>query len=174
MSLRFRSSLLPPLALALLCGCDREERQTRGKPLPETIPASATMDRYASQQRAEQYEENAAAIAKGQQLYSWMNCAGCHHHGGGGMGVPLMDGKWVYGGQIEQVAASIRDGRPGGMPAWQGRITEQQIWQLAAFVRAMSGQLRKDAVTARNDEMSNVPPLTQMAREPILQQPARP
>jgi cytochrome c oxidase cbb3-type subunit 3 len=161
------------LALAVLSGCDREERQTRGKPLPETLPTSLATD-PASHERAENYEQNAAAIAKGQQLYSWMNCVGCHHHGGGGMGAPLMDDKWVYGGRIEQVAASIRDGRPGGMPAWQGRLTEQQIWQLAAFVRSMSGQLRKDAVTARNDEMSNVPPLTQTAPEPVLREAPRP
>ena len=173
MSLRFGHSLAALAALCATCGCDREERQTRGKPFPETIPAAA-VDDPAQEERAEQYEQNAAAIAKGQQLYSWMNCVGCHHHGGGGMGVPLMDGKWVYGGRIEQVAASIRDGRPGGMPAWQGRLTEQQIWQLAAFVRSMSGQLRKDAVTARNDEMSNVPPLTLTRPEPMAKEPARP
>ena len=51
------------------------------------------------------------------------------------MGLALMDGKWRYGGRIDQVAASIKEGRPNGMPAWRGRLTDDQIWQLAAYVR---------------------------------------
>jgi cytochrome c oxidase cbb3-type subunit 3 len=96
-----------------------------------------------------------------------MNCAGCHFHGGGGMGVALMDDKWRYGGRIDQIAASILEGRPNGMPAWRGKLTEQQIWQLAAYVRTLSGQERKDAVSARADEVSNTPPQTQTKREPL-------
>lgn len=174
MSSRLPASLLALAGLALLAGCDREERQTRGKPLPERVPITSVAGRSALDPRAAAYEKNAPAIAKGQQLYAWMNCVGCHHHGGGGMGPPLMDEKWLYGGRIDQVAASIRDGRPRGMPAWKGRLTDQQIWQLASYVRAMSGQVRMDAVTARADEMSNTPPLTQTAEEPVLPDRDRP
>jgi cytochrome c oxidase cbb3-type subunit 3 len=165
------------MALALLacCGCDREERQTRGKPLPETIPASGSIAHSRPlDPRAAEYERNATQIAKGQQLYTWMNCVGCHSHGGGGMGPPLMDDKWLYGGRIDQIAASIMEGRPRGMPAWKGKLTEQQMWQLAAYVRSLSGQVRKDAVSARADEMSNTPPMTQTRREPIEPEPATP
>ena len=45
-------------------------------------------------------------IAEGQQLYMQMNCVGCHSHGGGGMGPPLMDDEWRYGGRIDQIAAT--------------------------------------------------------------------
>jgi len=37
----------------------------------------------------------------------------------------------------------------------------------AAYVRTLSGQERKDAVSARADEVSNTPPQTQMKREPL-------
>ena len=165
---RCRNKLLVLALLAAACGCDREERQTRGKPLPETVPASASMSRLPPlDPRALEYERNASAIAQGQQLYAWMNCVGCHSHGGGGMGPALMDDKWLYGGRIDQIAASIMEGRPRGMPAWRGRLTEQQMWQLAAYVRSLSGQVRKDAVSARADEMSNTPPMTQTRREPM-------
>jgi cytochrome c oxidase cbb3-type subunit 3 len=96
-----------------------------------------------------------------------MNCVGCHSHGGGGMGPALMDGKWRYGGRIDQIAASIYEGRPNGMPAWRNKLTDQQVWQLAAYVRTLSGQVRKDAVSARTDTMSNTPPQTQTVREPV-------
>ena len=174
MSSRCRHSLMAVALLGALSGCDREERQTRGKPLAETIPASASLGGAPLDRRVEAYERNASAIAQGQQLFAWMNCVGCHSHGGGGMGPPLMDDKWIYGGRIDQIAASIMHGRPRGMPAWQGRLTEQQMWQLAAYVRSLSGQVRKDAIAARADEMSNTPPMTQMRREPVRKEAPSP
>ena len=174
MSLRYRNSLVPLLLVAALCSCDREERQSRGKPVSETVPTASPDTVFVSTQtlppldaRAKSYERNASAIAEGQRLYNWMNCAGCHFHGGGGMGVALMDDKWRYGGRIDQIVASIAEGRPNGMPAWRGKLTEQQMWQIAAYVRSLSGQVPKDAVSARADETSNTPPQTQVKREPI-------
>jgi cytochrome c oxidase cbb3-type subunit III len=174
MSLRFRNSLVPLLLVAALCSCDREERQSRGKPVSETVPTASPDTVFVSTQtlppldaRAKSYERNASAIAEGQRLYNWMNCAGCHFHGGGGMGVALMDDKWRYGGRIDQIVATIAEGRPNGMPAWRGKLTEQQMWQIAAYVRSLSGQVPKDAVGARADETSNTPPQTQVKREPI-------
>jgi cytochrome c oxidase cbb3-type subunit 3 len=160
------------LALAAaLSGCERETRQN--DPHSPKISATASPDTVYPgngrapplDPRAASFEGNAQAIAKGQQLYTWMNCAGCHFHGGGGMGVALMDGKWRYGGRIDQIAASIYEGRPNGMPAWRDKLTTDQIWQLAAYVRTLSGQEPKDAVSARSDELSNTPPQTQTKRE---------
>jgi cytochrome c oxidase cbb3-type subunit 3 len=166
------------LALAVLLGaCERETRHATGDPAPAPPPIAASPDTIFPggaplpplDPRAQAYIGNAAAIAKGQQLYTWMNCVGCHSHGGGGMGPPLMDDKWRYGGRIDQVATSIYEGRPNGMPAWRNKLTQQQIWQLAAYVLTLSGQAPKDAVSARADTMSNTPPQTQTKREPVQQ-----
>jgi cytochrome c oxidase cbb3-type subunit 3 len=159
MSSRFpvEAALLMLLALA---GCDRETRDYRGRPLPETGP-------IAHDPRGAAYEGNAFHIAQGARLYAWMNCSGCHAHGGGGMGPPLMDDEWRYGGTMEQIVATILDGRPNGMPPFRGRITEQQAWQLAAWVRAQSAQPRQDALPARADELRNTEPLTIDERKPI-------
>ena len=35
---------------------------------------------------------------------------------------------------------TIVKGRPRGMPTWGGRIPENQIWQIVAYVRSLSGQ----------------------------------
>lgn len=77
-------------------------------------------------------------IAAGKQLFQAMNCNGCHFNGGGGMGPPLMDDIWIYGGSIENIASTIREGRPNGMPSFRGFIPDEQIWQLAAYVRSLS------------------------------------
>jgi cytochrome c oxidase cbb3-type subunit 3 len=44
------------------------------------------------------------------------------------------------------------------MPSFRGRIPEQQIWELAAFVRSMSGLAPKDAAPNRDDHMNAAPP----------------
>lgn len=175
MSSRSRNNLATIAALLLLAGCDREKNNPRGQPLAETIPSTSadTVFPGGAQQgpldpRAAMYEQNAAAIAQGQQLFGAMNCVGCHSHGGGGMGPALMDAQWRYGGRIDQIAQSIAKGRPNGMPAWQDKLTDQQIWQLAAYVRSLSGQAPKDAVGSRADELSNTPPQTQTKQEPVL------
>lgn len=176
MSSLFRNKLALVLVVAALCGCDRERQESRGKPLGETVPTVSPDTVFPGNSqlppldpRAAAYESNAYAIAQGQQLYGWMNCAGCHANGGGGMGPALMDGQWRYGGRIDQIATSISEGRPNGMPSWRQKLTAQQIWQLAAYVRTLSGQERKDAVSARADTMSVTPPQTQTVRQPVTQ-----
>jgi len=176
MSLRFRTSLLVMTLAGTLGACQREQRHATGNPAPLASPVGTSSDTIfpggspapAPDPRVTAYEGNAAAIAKGQQLYNWMNCVGCHSHGGGGMGPPLMDAKWRYGGRIDQIAASIAQGRPNGMPAWRYKLTDEQIWQLAAYVRTLSGQESKDTVSARADEMSNTPPQTQVTRQAVV------
>ena len=169
MSSPFRASLLLLGATALtLAACNREERHSRSKPLGETVPAGESPDTVwpgnsappPLDARAKLYDNNAPAIAEGQLLYTRMNCVGCHSHGGRGMGPPLMDDEWRYGGRIDQIAATIAEGRPQGMPSWRGKLTDDQIWKLAAYVRTLSGQPSKDAVSSRSESMSAGTPQT--------------
>ena len=82
-----------------------------------------------------------------------------------------MDDKWIYGGEIDQVYLSIAQGRPNGMPAFAGMIPPQQIWQLAAYVRSLSGQGPKAARAGRSDHMCI--PAPQEALPPPLSRAAR-
>jgi cytochrome c oxidase cbb3-type subunit 3 len=52
------------------------------------------------------------------------------------------------------------------MPAWRGKLTDDQIWKLAAYVRTLSGQPSKDAVSSRADAMSGTAPQSLTPREP--------
>ncbi len=49
-----------------------------------------------------------------------------------------MDDEWIYGGRLEQIHQTLVEGRPNGMPAWGGKIPDEQLWQIAAYVRSMS------------------------------------
>lgn len=131
------------LVVLALAGCEREQRQYQ-------IPAA-----QASMQAPEgtRHEENAYAVAQGKTLYRWFNCSGCHSNGGGGMGPALMDDRWRYGSESQSVYDSIMNGRPNGMPSFKGKITDDQAWQLVAYVRSMSGWVAKDVAPGRNDSL---------------------
>jgi cytochrome c oxidase cbb3-type subunit 3 len=131
-------------AVMLLASCEREQRQFSVPP-PE---ASSHEPRHT------RVEENAYAVSQGKTLFKWFNCSGCHSRGGGGMGAALMSGKWRYGGEVQSIYDSIMNGRPNGMPAFRGRITDDQVWQLVAYVRANSGNVSKDVNSARSDSLS--------------------
>jgi cytochrome c oxidase cbb3-type subunit III len=105
------------------------------------------------EQQKKMYEENAYHLSEGKRLYTWFNCVGCHAHGGGDSGPPLMDDQWIYGGEIDQIYLTIVQGRPNGMPAFGGKIPSQQIWQLAAYVRSMGGHGPKAARPGRDDHI---------------------
>ncbi len=175
MSSHSRSDLALVLALCTLLasGCERERREYHSSPTSTTQPhprlstlqpgnmLTSPMDPVGLH-----YEKNAYHINQGSRLYRWFNCNGCHGNGGGSIGPALMDDQWRYGGTIDQIHDSILQGRPNGMPAWRGKVTDSQAWQLAAYIRALSGNVRKDAAPSRREGMAATPPLTQMPEQP--------
>ena len=114
------------------------------------------------------YDENAWAIQEGMRLYSNFNCAGCHFHGGGGIGPPLMDDKWIYGSAPGNIFATIVEGRPNGMPTFRNKIPDVQVWQLVAYVQSMGGQAPIDALPSRSDHMRySTPENARRAQTPV-------
>jgi cytochrome c oxidase cbb3-type subunit 3 len=155
---------------ASVASCRRELRNYREAP-----PATTTHDVTVSELRPgggsptapvhTPYENNAVAISDGKRLYEAYNCVGCHAHGGGGMGPALRDDQWAYGHEADQIYHSILEGRPNGMPSFRGKIPDYQIWQLAAYVRSMSGLVPKDVAPNRDDHMSGPPPESSTTRQ---------
>jgi cytochrome c oxidase cbb3-type subunit 3 len=158
------SRLILFVMLGLLGACSREDRSKVTDARAEGAAGGAVVSSPAQAQ----YASNAYQIGEGQRLYRWMNCSGCHGAtGGGGMGVPLMDAEWRYGSSMADIVETIDRGRPNGMPAFHNRLTGQQMWQLAAYVRTLSGLAPKDAVPSRGDEPSNKAPITQRTPAPF-------
>ncbi len=104
------------------------------------------------------FQDNAYGISEGKRLFGQYNCSGCHANGGGGMGPALMDDKWIYGSNPENIFASIVEGRPNGMPSWKGKIPDEQVWQLVAYVQSMNGQSSIDSLPSRSDHMHATTP----------------
>ena len=107
---------------------------------PENLPAG-----FPSQTKAllvkNPYEGDKQAISTGGQLFVGYNCLDCHGaEGSGAMGPSFQDGRWHFGGSPGEVFESIYQGRPDGMPAWGGRISNDQIWMLTAYVRSLSSK----------------------------------
>ena len=158
---RGRIAALTPIILGLvLLACEREERGFRVEPPSASRINSKTLSdlqpgsRIPVAEVKNEYEENAYAVSEGKRLFEAYNCNGCHAQGGGGMGPPLMDARWIYGARPEQIFATIVEGRPNGMPSFRGKVPDFQVWQLAAYVRSMSGQVSKDVAPGRPDNMS--------------------
>ena len=104
-------------------------------------------------------------MAEGKRLYAAYNCAPCHGlNGGGAIGPPLMDDKWIYGAQPDQIYATISQGRPNGMPSFGGHVPNQQIWQLVAYVESMSGQAKATSAPSRNDDQLGALPESRRPR----------
>jgi len=153
-------------AVLVISGCEREKREfvmpeaATGQPSSTAVSplvGGQTDLAYRAQQQRN-YGENAYQLSQGKELYGAFNCYGCHAWGGGDIGPPLMDDKWIYGGEIDQIYLSIAQGRANGMPAFAGKITSEQIWQLSAFVRAMAGEAPKAAAPGRDDHMRSPVP----------------
>jgi len=89
-------------------------------------------------QLANPFEGDRTKIKEGAALFVSYNCMDCHGaDGSGAMGPSLADGRWHFGGTAGEVYQSIYEGRPEGMPAWGGRIPDDQIWRLVAYLQSL-------------------------------------
>src|SRR5215207_6170663 len=163
--MRRRAVALVVAALAV-AGCERETRMTSANRVDNADAEEVALSPLSpggqppivtNTGKGKFYERNANELAEGKRLFTWFNCAGCHGNGGGGSGPARRDDKWIYGATIENIAATIREGRPNGMPSFRGKVPEQQIWEIAAYVRALSGNQPQSATPVRSDHLNAIP-----------------
>jgi cytochrome c oxidase cbb3-type subunit 3 len=85
---------------------------------------------------------DAAAIDRGRTIFA-EQCSGCHGEAGKGsveMGAPnLTDGIWLFGNRKADVMETIRTGRGGVMPSWEGKLDPATIKMLAIYVHSLGG-----------------------------------
>lgn len=120
------------MALALVAGvagCSKEAR-TLGPDLPATPPNGP------ADPRAAKYENNVYQVAQGGRYFAWYGCGSCHGSGAQGA-ADLGDGRWMHGGALDRVYASIAHGHGGALAAYGDRIPAEQLWQLTAYVRSL-------------------------------------
>lgn len=86
-------------------------------------------------------DHDAAKAELGAKLYN-QNCVACHGVDGKGnqaLGAPnLTDDIWLYGGEPQDIRATLRNGRNGVMPAQKELLKADRIHLLAAYVYSLS------------------------------------
>ncbi len=97
------------------------------------------------------------AMETGKRLFQTY-CVQCHGSDGkGSKGFPnLTDHDWLYGGEPEQVLASISDGRNGMMPPYGGNPDgvggEAGAKEIAQYVRSLSGIAGDSVLVAKGKD----------------------
>jgi cytochrome c oxidase cbb3-type subunit 3 len=78
----------------------------------------------------------------GAEVYT-ENCAACHGAEGQGdpsQGAPnIADPLWLYGGSAQQIEAQINEPKHGVMPAWDFRLDDATLKQLAIYIHSLGG-----------------------------------
>jgi aldose sugar dehydrogenase len=72
-------------------------------------------------------------------------CATCHGATAqaGPRAASLLADKWLHGGDDESIAKNIRNGfEAAGMPPFKDMLTDQQIWQMVAYLRTQTASLK--------------------------------
>jgi cytochrome c oxidase cbb3-type subunit 3 len=106
----------------------------------EMVQADKEVKAYLSAQAMNVDETNATLLTESQDLAEGKNlfsthCVTCHKSKGeGDVGPNLTDKSWIYGYDIKEVFASIKKGRPAGMPEHASKLNPVQIQQVASYV----------------------------------------
>ncbi|MFO1142695.1 MAG: cytochrome-c oxidase, cbb3-type subunit III [Amaricoccus sp.] len=86
--------------------------------------------------------DDPAEAARSAQVFA-DNCASCHGEDGKGsheFGAPnLTDGIWLYGGDAQTIRQTIVGARFGIMPAFQSRLSPEDIAKVAVYVHSLGG-----------------------------------
>ena len=124
------------LCVLLLCGIFG----CKGKSAAETKIPQEEVD------RKNPVESNAASISEGKRLYGATDCALCHGKDGDGKGVLAKDINMnLHDWSKPESLARFSDGElsylilkgKGRMPAYEGRETTEQVWQIVNYIRSM-------------------------------------
>ncbi|MCC6157517.1 MAG: c-type cytochrome [Deltaproteobacteria bacterium] len=83
---------------------------------------------------------DAALMAQTKDIYLG-KCLACHGPDGGGLiGPNFTDDYWIHGAKLTDLVKVITEGVPAkGMIPWKGQLNDNEIMQLAAYIRTLRG-----------------------------------
>jgi len=128
-----RVALLSALLCCCVWGCS-------GKPAAQTKIPQDEVD------RKNPVESTPTSIEEGKRLYGATDCALCHGKDGDGKGLEAKDINMnVHDWRKPQNLDHFKDGElsylilkgKGRMPAYDGRETPEQVWQIVNFIRSL-------------------------------------
>ena len=89
----------------------------------------------------EELSRDPKALKTAARIFS-NNCAQCHGSDArGSYGFPdLSDEEWIHGGSVEQIKATITQGRIAAMPAWGAALGDDGVKNVSAYVLSLGGR----------------------------------
>ena len=119
-------------------------------PAPGAAEAAAAPQEEAAAAPENPIEATEESVRAGLRVYGRF-CRSCHGVRGDGRGqnpspgtrpANLIDDEWVHGGSDGEIYTVIRQGVPPAydMDAWEGRITDEEIWHVVNFLRFLAAQ----------------------------------
>lgn len=83
-------------------------------------------------------------LSAGKSIFD-ANCVVCHNpNGEGNIGPNLTDKNWIYGYDIKEVFATVKNGTSKGMPEHNSKLNPIQIQQVASYVLSLPETPGKD------------------------------
>ena len=145
-------------SLVVLAACNKGEKAAT----TDTTTAAAAPD-TSGPRTAEiplhDFHGDAKLAVDGRQLFLKYNCYGCHGGlAGGAMGPSLRDTTWKYGGSDSVIYKTIHDGRPMGMPAWGGALSDAQIKALIIYIHSLRTKAEPQFFFAVNGDTTSTAP----------------
>ena len=140
--MRTASFVLAMFAGALaVCSLEPASSQSPGATTAESAPLTA--EQVAALKNPVPFSSD--SIAAGKKLYLVNNCAACHGSDGkalldivAGNATDLTDPSiWNNGTAPGQIFKSLRDGAGPKMPAFKGKIQDDDLWRLVDFIQSL-------------------------------------
>ena len=131
------------LALTAAWACGKGgSASTAGDPAQEShdnvIFAGGIAPRAVTIAPVNPYAGDAKSAHAGGQLFTSMNCDGCHSNGGEGSWAPsIITGRWRFGGTDPAIFRTIYFGRSHGMPAFGGILAPDLVWKLVTYIKTL-------------------------------------
>ncbi|MDE2907358.1 MAG: cytochrome c [Acidobacteriota bacterium] len=121
-------------------------------PAPSASTAREAVQEPAAEVLENPIEATEESVRAGLRVYGRF-CRSCHGVRGDGRGqnpspgtrpANLVDDEWVHGDSDGEIYNVIRQGVPPNydMDAWEGRITDDEIWHVVNFLRELAARLR--------------------------------
>ena len=113
-------------------------------------------DKYAAMS-IEDLSKDPQAIRMAGRLFN-SDCSQCHGSDAkGGMGYPnLTDNDWLWGGDPEQIKATLVNGRQAAMPAWEAILKESGVHEVSEYVLKLSGQEYDAEMATAGEKQYNI------------------
>ena len=98
-----------------------------------------------------------AALKIGERLYA-SYCTTCHGSDArGARGYPnLRDDDWLFGGEPENIKASIMNGRNALMPPWESILGESKVFDVTSYVEQLAGREVDSLHASKGKEIFNI------------------